>query len=384
MGRVEGWYKGKTICAPMVRVSNLAFRLVAAKYGADVVFTEELIAQKLVKTERIVNKEKGVVEYVLTEQCGKAKKKKLMQTLVFSTLTRKDNTEHPEGATLVLQMGANDPDVALRAAQHVEADIDGIDLNMGCPKAFSIKGGMGAALLTDPDKVKAILSNLSKNLSIPVSCKIRLLEDKTAMLHLLKVISETGVSAVTVHARFREQRSSEVPKVEYFKEIMAELIDFPIPVIFNGDVWGVKEVEEVKGLEKVEGAMIARGALQNPTCFSPSPLDKIEAHSELLKSHLRFGGGMREVKYTLTRSFQEQKQYKTHFDAMQHARTIPEMWIALGNDPEDAGFLELVKAHSDPLRIIDGVIEEYEVARKRRCEVEEVEGTGKKARLDAA
>lgn len=57
-----------------------------------------------------------------------------------------------------------------------ENDVFGIDINMGCPKGFSIKGGMGAALLNKPDKIEAILTTLTKNIKKPITCKIRLLQ----------------------------------------------------------------------------------------------------------------------------------------------------------------------------------------------------------------
>ena len=52
-----------------------------------------------------------------------------------------------------------------------ENDVAGIDINMGCPKEFSIKGGMGAALLQQPEKVRDILTTLVKGVKIPVTCK---------------------------------------------------------------------------------------------------------------------------------------------------------------------------------------------------------------------
>lgn len=55
----------------------------------------------------------------------------------------------------------------------VQNDVAGLDINMGCPKEFSIKGGMGAALLAQPEKAKRILSTLCEGLNIPVTCKIR-------------------------------------------------------------------------------------------------------------------------------------------------------------------------------------------------------------------
>lgn len=74
---------------------------------------------------------------------------------------------------VVLQLGTANAERALRIAKMVENDVAGIDINMGCPKEFSIKGGMGAALLNDPDRAKNILKTLVENIKIPVTCKIR-------------------------------------------------------------------------------------------------------------------------------------------------------------------------------------------------------------------
>ena len=68
-------------------------------------------------------------------------------------------------------------------------DIDGLDVNMGCPKSFSMKGGMGAALLSQPEKIKTILSGLVKAVGhqIPITCKIRVLSELDKTLELVKV-----------------------------------------------------------------------------------------------------------------------------------------------------------------------------------------------------
>ena len=70
----------------------------------------------------------------------------------------------------------------------VENDVAAIDINMGCPKKFSINGGMGAALLRDAEKAKGILKTLVDALSIPVTCKIRVFPDLEKTLELCDVI----------------------------------------------------------------------------------------------------------------------------------------------------------------------------------------------------
>ena len=114
-------------------------------------------------------------------------------------------------------------------------DVAAVDINMGCPKAFSISGGMGAALLTKPELIHdvriyvllevlssslidicswhflysflnrfpiKILTTLKRNLDIPVTCKIRLLKSSKDTIELARRIEKTGVSALAVHGRY--------------------------------------------------------------------------------------------------------------------------------------------------------------------------------------
>lgn len=107
---------------------------------------------------------------------------------------------------VVLQIGTSSAERALKVAKMVENDIAGIDINMGCPKEFSIKGGMGAALLTNPENAKNILKTLVDNLRIPVTCKIRIFLDVEKTINLIKEFQALGISAITVHGRTKQER----------------------------------------------------------------------------------------------------------------------------------------------------------------------------------
>merc|ERR1719420_2733358 len=102
---------------------------------------------------------------------------------------------------------------------------------MGCPKHFSIQGEMGAALLKNPQKVKAILSHLVANLSIPVTAKIRLLPDEEKTMELVKIIQDTGVAALAIHARYKEDRPKLPARIGLIKKIKEAL---SLPIIYNG------------------------------------------------------------------------------------------------------------------------------------------------------
>lgn len=99
---------------------------------------------------------------------------------------------------------------------------------MGCPKEFSIKGGMGAALLLQPDKAKQILKTLIENLKIPVTCKIRVFEDVERTLQLVKELESTGIKAIGVHGRTKTERPQHKNRNSTLKEIAKNV---KIPVI---------------------------------------------------------------------------------------------------------------------------------------------------------
>lgn len=101
-------------------------------------------------------------------------------TVIFRTNPR-------EKKHVVLQLGTCNPERALKAARLVEQDVAGIDVNMGCPKKFSIDGGMGAALLNDVPKATSILKTLVEGVDIPVTCKIRIFENLQKTLDLCDV-----------------------------------------------------------------------------------------------------------------------------------------------------------------------------------------------------
>ena len=101
-------------------------------------------------------------------------------------------------------------------------DVAGFDLNCGCPKPFSTHAGMGAALLTNPDLLCAILTALRSALppEISLSCKIRLLPSQEDTLKLVERIVNTGINALTVHCRTRNMRPREKALVERLGEIV--------------------------------------------------------------------------------------------------------------------------------------------------------------------
>lgn len=106
-------------------------------------------------------------------------------------------------------------------------DVAGIDINMGCPKEFSIKGGMGAALLEDPLKAAAILEKLVNNLNIPVTCKIRVLNSIEETIKLCQLLENTGIAAIAIHGRTKHERPQHKNR-NYFLREVAKALQIPV------------------------------------------------------------------------------------------------------------------------------------------------------------
>jgi tRNA-dihydrouridine synthase len=106
------------IClAPMVRASSLPFRSLAMKYGADYVYSEEIIDKRMMKASRLWNEKLQTIDYVIASE----------NVIIFRTVPQ----EKPK---LIVQLGTASAETALQAALVIQSDVAGIDINMGCPK----------------------------------------------------------------------------------------------------------------------------------------------------------------------------------------------------------------------------------------------------------
>ncbi|XP_010583050.1 PREDICTED: tRNA-dihydrouridine(20) synthase [NAD(P)+]-like isoform X2 [Haliaeetus leucocephalus] len=261
-------FRGKKILAPMVRVGTLPMRLLALDYGADIVYCEELIDIKMLQCKRVINEVLETVDFIAPNE-----------RVVFRTCER-------ERHHVVFQMGSADAERALAVAKLVESDVAGIDINMGCPKEYSTKGGMGAALLSDPDKIESILTTLVKGICKPVTCKIRILPSVEDTVNLVKRIEKTGIAAIAVHGRKKEERPQHPVHCDVIKAI-SEAVS--IPVIANGGSHDfIKEYTDIETFQKATAAssvMIARAAMWNPSIFRKEGLFPLK---EVMQDYIKY------------------------------------------------------------------------------------------------
>ena len=136
---------------------------------------------------------------------------------------------------------------------------------------------MGAALLREPDKLISILESLVKGCQVPVSCKIRILEDLQETTTLMDRIFKTGIIALAIHARFREDRPIVPARWSIFRDIFnysskhgstEGISDRPMPIYINGDFFKWSDILAFRReYPEAEDFLIARGAQANPAIF---------------------------------------------------------------------------------------------------------------------
>lgn len=286
------------VLAPMVRASTLALRLQSLRYGAGLVYGEEIIDRKIIGAARVESEEFKTVNYVSPRE----------KVVVFSTCAE-------ERERVVFQLGTANAALATEAALLVCKDVRGIDINMGCPKSYSVKGGMGAALLRAPETVEDILKTLRRNLpsTCRLTCKIRLLEEPAKTRDFMQLCERSGAEMIAVHMRRREERPAQPA---HWDEILKVWDAVRVPVIANGDFFTRSSInqfwshidtgipEETNGPHRGPVAiMIARGALANPGIFDKTN-DNVAVSEKVVQEYVRAAVGVnapyQNVKWVLS------------------------------------------------------------------------------------
>lgn len=222
--------------APMEDISDPPFRLICRKLGADVVFTEFISSEGLIRDAA-----------------------KSLHKLEFS------EEERPIGIQI---FGHNVESMVMAARVADEAKPDFIDLNFGCPVRKVVNKGGGAALLQNLPLMIRMTGEVVKAVSRPVTVKTRLGWDEQSkpIVMLAEQLQDVGISAITIHGRTRAQLYSG----QADRTLIAEVKNNPrmhIPVIANGDVVDGPSALAMKQQTGADGIMIGRGATGNPWIF---------------------------------------------------------------------------------------------------------------------
>lgn len=223
--------------APMEDVTDPAFRLICKRFGADMLYTEFVSADALIRNVQ------------RTEQ-------KL--------------TIHEEERPIAIQLYGRDIDPLTEAAKIAEnAKADIIDINFGCPVKKVAGKGAGAGLLNDIPKMLKITSSIVKSVNVPVTVKTRLGWDDSSkvIVDLALRLQDCGISALTIHGRTRAQ----MYKGEADWSLIGDVKNHPlinIPIIGNGDVTTPERAKYNFDTYGVDAVMIGRGSIGRPWIFS--------------------------------------------------------------------------------------------------------------------
>lgn len=224
----------------MVDQSELAWRELSRKYGADLCYTPMLNS--------------GVVLRVM----GNNKK------LDISHFMPTDEYDRP----IITQFCGNDPDTLLAAAKLVEDQCDAVDINFGCPQGIAKKGRYGAYLMDDWDIVSKLIKSLHEGLKVPVTAKIRVFEnDREKTIKYAQMIERSGAQLLTVHGRSIRQKG-QLTGLADWEMIKAVKEAVSIPVFANGNILYDEDVDECIKQTGVDGVMSAEGNLTDPTIFT--------------------------------------------------------------------------------------------------------------------
>jgi len=215
----------------MSGVSDLPFRRLVKKLGAGLVVSEMIASQAMIRANR-------------------------------KTLRMSSNC--PEEFPMAVQLAGCDP-VAMAEAAKLNQDRGAaiIDINMGCPVKKVVNGHAGSALMRQEDKAAKIIEATVNAVSIPVTLKMRTGWDDQSRNapRLARLAENAGIKMITVHGRTRCQFYKGHADWDFISKVTDSV---KIPVIANGDVTAIDQVEEILRKSKAQGVMIGRGSYGRP------------------------------------------------------------------------------------------------------------------------
>lgn len=227
---------GRLALGPMAGVTDMPFRLLCKEQGVALTYTE------MVSAKGMLHNNKNTEELITI-----------------------DETERPTA----LQLFGEDAEIMGAMAKRLIEEgrnFDILDVNMGCPVPKVVNHGEGSALMKEPEKIGEIVKSLKRNITKPVTIKIRAGFDKDCInaVEVAKIAEAAGVDGIAVHGRTREEFYSGKADWGIIKAVKEAV---SVPVIGSGDVTSPESAKKMLEETGADGIMIARAAMGNPWIF---------------------------------------------------------------------------------------------------------------------
>lgn len=267
------------ILAPMAGVTDLVFRKICKEMGSALSVTEMISGKGLIYTHK--------------------------ESIRIADIN--------EPGHVAIQLFGSEIEPMKQATEIInKIKPDFLDLNMGCPAVKIIKNSEGSALMLQPERASEVMQTLVRYAEMPVTVKIRLGWDQNNInyLEIAKRAEQAGISAITLHARTRDQfyaGRADWQAIKTLKESVG------IPVIGNGDIWHPEDALRMLQETGADGVMIGRGVLGNPWLIrdtvdllagekihpAPTPSERIQMSLRHLRDLVSYKGehiGVREMR----------------------------------------------------------------------------------------
>ncbi len=275
--------------APMEDVSDPPFRRICRRLGADMVFTEFISSEGLIRNAAQSARKLDIFE-----------------------------DERPVGIQI---FGGEEGPMVEAAAIAEAAGPTVIDINYGCPVFRVVNKGAGAAILQDIDKMERLTRRIVERVRLPVTVKTRLGWDAASIriVEVARRLQDAGIAMLTVHFRTRKQMYKGRADWTWMRRLK-ETPGLTLPIIGNGDIDSPEKALEARDNYGADGIMIGRAAIGNPWIFQqikhflktgehlppPSVEERVAVCRQHLEASIQWKGERRAV-------FEMRKHYRNYF-----------------------------------------------------------------------
>ncbi len=309
------------LLAPMEDVSDPPFRALCKRYGADLMYTEFISSEGLIRDAA-----------------------KSVQKLDFFEY------ERPLG----IQIFGAEIEPMKRSAEICEAaNPDILDINYGCPVKNVACKGAGAGILQNIPKMVSMTEEIVKSTKLPVTVKTRLGWDENSkyIVEVAERLQDVGIQAISIHGRTRQQ----MYKGEADWSLIAEVKNNPrmhIPVFGNGDIDSPQKAVAYKNKYGVDGVMIGRAAIGSPWFFAEVkhfiktgeilPPPTVEERVEVAKSHLTFSVDWKGERQGVC---EMRRHYANYFRGLENFKPFRTQLVTIDRYEELMNVLNEVSSH---------------------------------------